>query len=242
LFFGVLEKVLTMKATTTQNADESLAMLAHDLRSPLTTARAIAELLIKFPHDVEKGRVLASKLIDAIDRADEMIRDFLDVSREYAGQPEPHKRERCSLTTLANCILDDLTLVHGNRFLLKTDGEPQGVWCAMSLRRALENLLSNAVAYSIPMAEITLSLAVRTDEVVIEVHNWGDPITAEEQKMIFRPYVRTRAAEENGTRGWGLGLMLAKTVAEDHGGRVEVESSKDLGTTFRLVLPTQGSN
>jgi signal transduction histidine kinase len=69
------------------------------------------------------------------------------------------------------------------------------------------------------------------------VHNWGNPISAEDQKRLFRPFSRTQGARASGQKGWGLGLTLVQGCAVAHGGRVDVQSTPEGGTTFTLDLP-----
>ena len=75
------------------------------------------------------------------------------------------------------------------------------------------------------------------DVAQVTVHNWGEPIAVDDQKFLFEPFRRTKSAEVSSKRGWGLGLALVKGIVEAHGGQVSVESSRELGTTFKFVLP-----
>jgi signal transduction histidine kinase len=68
------------------------------------------------------------------------------------------------------------------------------------------------------------------------VHNFGDPISPEDQPTLFRPFRRTTQAERSGKAGWGLGLVQVQAIAEAHGGSVAVESDATHGTTFTLDL------
>jgi signal transduction histidine kinase len=105
------------------------------------------------------------------------------------------------------------------------------------MRRILENLCNNAIKYGDTTSRVTVSLRQEGDEAELAVHNWGNPIPASEQESLFQYFTRTKSAEASGKRGWGIGLTLVKGVAEAHGGSVQVESSQEKGTTFRVRLP-----
>jgi signal transduction histidine kinase len=219
-----------------ESREKFVSALAHDLRNPLTAARVSAELISQHARQTELSGTLSSKVIANLNRMDKMLRDLLDVSRLASGAPILLKWEPCELVAIVQELFRDLSTIYGNRFVLNARDSFRGYWGAEGLRRAIENLLSNAVKYGTQGTPVTVTLK-RIDEMIrISVHNEGNPISSEEQGQLFRPFIRTRSAMESGKKGWGLGLILAKSVAEAHYGRIEVESSLETGTTFRLFI------
>jgi signal transduction histidine kinase len=219
-----------------EGREKFVSTLAHDMRNPLTAARVSAELISQHKEDVGARDWLVSKIIGNINRVDKLIRDMLDANRISAGAPILLKWESCDLTAIVQELFRDLSVIYGNRFVLDAPASIRGKWGGEGLRRAIENLLSNAVKYGKGGTPITVSLRPLDDSVLVNVHNIGNPLSPEERQELFRPFGRTRSALESGKRGWGLGLMLAKAVAEAHRGTIEVESSAEKGTTFQLRI------
>jgi signal transduction histidine kinase len=112
----------------------------------------------------------------------------------------------------------------------------EGVWDADQLRRAIWNLVTNALKYGPSGAPVHVVLERSPDGVAAAVHNPGPPIPPEEQSRIFEPFGRAPRAEAR-ARGWGLGLTLVRGCAAAHGGTLELASTAERGTTFTLRLP-----
>ena len=104
------------------------------------------------------------------------------------------------------------------------------------LRQVLVNLIDNAVKYSPPGDEVRVEAAAMNGRVVIEVRDRGPGISPEHQRVIFEKFGRVNVGEK-AKPGTGLGLFIARSIAEAHGGSLEVRSAPDRGATFRLSLP-----
>jgi signal transduction histidine kinase len=115
------------------------------------------------------------------------------------------------------------------------------MWGVLGIRRALQNLVANAVKYGGPDSPIIISLKRLNEWAVLAVHNDGSAIATADQQGLFEAFQRTIESETGKKKGWGLGLTLVKGVADAHGGTVKVESAKDIGTTFTLDLPIRKS-
>jgi signal transduction histidine kinase len=213
-----------------------VAILAHDLRGPLSAAKLSSQLLIRHPERLEQRRDLAVRVERNLDRLDRMIADLLDVSRVRAGQRLPLRLDSCDLGALAEQVVEELSATHGDRFELIRTQTVRGVWSHDELRRALWNLGTNAVKYGAPDGRITVRVEAVPTGARLSVHNFGNPITREDQARLFDLYSRLKDAARPGS-GWGLGLALVRACAEAHGGLVEVRSSQQDGTTFTLDLP-----
>jgi signal transduction histidine kinase len=211
--------------------------VAHDLRGPLSAAKISSQVLAQHPERVDERRKLAVRIDRNIDRMDRMIRDLLDANRIRAGQRLPLRIDECDLAAIAREVYEELVATFGERFVLKTEPRVIGFWSAPELGRTLWNLITNAVKYGDPDKPITIDVQRTAEGAQASVHNWGTPISADDQRQLFRPFSRTHAAQAGGQRGWGLGLTLVHGCAVAHGGRVEVESSQATGTTFTLDLP-----
>jgi len=214
-----------------------VSTLAHDLRTPLTAAKMSSQLLLRSADDPARLQKLAGRIADNIDRADQMIRDLLDANRIKAGEKLPLEVDRCCLNEVAKQTLEELSSIHGDRFVLQASSILEGFWSPSGIRRILENLCGNGVKYGAPHRPVTVSLEADGGEVEIQVHNEGTPIPAAELPNLFEPFRRSSTARVSGERGWGLGLTLVKGIAEAHGGTVSVRSSETQGTVFTVRLP-----
>lgn len=215
--------------------EQFVLVLTHDLRGPLTAAKTSAEILLRLSDGNPKAAQLAKRIRENMDRADRMIHDLLDASRARMGEPlSLDEVEKVELRELAQSLIDELSARHGDRFLI--EGSTTGFWSHDKIRRALYNLLDNAVKYGEPETPITIHMKSEHGRTRIDVHNFGSPIPPDEQKKLFQVHNRLRAAKSSNKRGWGIGLTLVKAVAEAHGGSVTVSSTKEGGTVFTLDI------
>ncbi|RKG71672.1 GAF domain-containing protein [Corallococcus sp. CA054B] len=236
LYTNLQEKVEALQ-TERGLREQFVNILAHDLRGPLSTAKMGAHRLLRAPEKLEARRDLALRIERNIERADQMVRDLLDANRIQAGQRLPLRLDVCDLGRIARDVVDELTMLHGERFVLDGEAHVRGIWSAEELRRALWNLGTNALKYGAADSPITFTLTATGTQAQVSVHNQGPMIARADQESIFKPFIRTRSAKTGPAKGWGLGLTLVWGCAQAHGGRVELTSDADLGTTFRLALP-----
>ncbi|MBI4780769.1 MAG: HAMP domain-containing histidine kinase [Oscillatoriophycideae cyanobacterium NC_groundwater_1537_Pr4_S-0.65um_50_18] len=164
-----------------------------------------------------------------------MIQNLLDASRLRTGQSLKLQFEECNLDNLVREVTEDLKLAHGDRFIVVSNSDITVCCSSKEIRRVIENLAINAVKYGWPYTPITLTLEQTETQINLTVHNEGDPIELNAQSILFQQFRRLAAAEEQ--TGWGLGLFLAKSIVEAHGGTIAVESSEDKGTSFIIQLP-----
>jgi signal transduction histidine kinase len=216
-----------------------VAVLAHDLRGPLSAAKLGAELLSQEPESLDARRDLAVRIDRNLERLDRMIRDLLDANRIRAGERLPLRLDTCNLGLIAHEVAEELRMLHGDRFVVEADQRALGAWSADELRRALFNLGVNAVKYGAPDRPIKFSVRCADRRALASVHNWGAPIPPEDQARLFEPFVRTVTGTgiESGYPGCGLGLTLVRGCVEAHGGAVSMASTAAEGTTFTLDLP-----
>jgi signal transduction histidine kinase len=208
--------------------------LSHDLRNPLTAAKAAAQMIVRRP---ERAPTLAQRAVEAIDRVDRMIHDLLDANLIRAGQPLPLRQSACDLLEIVRQVVDDLTVIYGTRFKIHCEeARIEGEWDSSNLRRVLENLLTNALKYGADGAPVTIELRAGAIAACCSVHNQGKAIPKEALGKLFQPYQR---AATPGKTGWGIGLTLVRGVVDAHGGTIHVQSKEGDGTTFTVYLPRE---
>jgi PAS domain-containing protein len=235
-FAGVLRDVTEQKLLEESRA-QFVATLSHDLRNPLASAQANAEVILKYPAKVADTKKLLKKISANIQRADGMIQDLLDTTRMRTGRKLELVWQGCDLRDVVEDVLEDMSLIYGDRFKLSIDGEFKGSWPCSGIRRVLENLIGNAVKYGLPSLPVTVELKRVLGLVNLSVKNQGNPIPHELTTELFEPFRRAKLSGTQSQRGWGLGLAMVHGVSQALDGRVDVESSPGAGTIFRLSFP-----
>jgi signal transduction histidine kinase len=213
--------------------------LAHDIRGPLTSAKMNAQMFLKKFKAEDQGVNNVKGISGSIDRIDVMINDLLDAGQLIAGGELKLDFVDCDLDLILGHIYDETNILNKNRIKWKSIGPVVGHWNENGLRRVIDNLVINALKFSTPNTPISMSLKKNKKGVEVSVHNFGNPISAEEKFILFERYHRTSSGE--GKKGWGLGLTVVKGITEAHGGNVDVESSAEAGTTFTVHLPLVSS-
>jgi signal transduction histidine kinase len=213
-----------------------VAILAHDLRGPLAAARLAAGLLAaRDPAPPRAERRNVDRVVRNLDATDRMVTDLLDAETIHAGHRLPATLAAHSLAEIARAVVSELDAGHPSRVALRTEGGTTGLCDAALVRRAVWNMLTNAVKYGSREAPIEVSVRGCEGAVEVAVHNDGAPIPEAEQAGLFDPF--SRVATPRGAHGWGLGLALVRGTAEAHGGSVRLESAPGRGTTFTLRIP-----
>jgi two-component system sensor histidine kinase BaeS len=199
----------------------SLAVLAHEVRSPVAALGAIAEA---YPaaDDARRRRLLelAGAAVASLER---LLADAAPASLRL----ERLDAGRLAVDAAEIAALGGALVVAEAEEGLKVDGDPD------RLRQALDNLIANAIGHSPAGGTVTVTARRGGGSVVIAVADEGDGIASDDLARVFEPGVRLTATRP----GSGLGLAVVRTIAQAHGGEVEVESTPGQGATFRLVLP-----
>ncbi|MDZ4662536.1 MAG: HAMP domain-containing sensor histidine kinase [Pseudomonadota bacterium] len=211
--------------------------LTHDLKTPIAAAKMSAELILRRVGAVDSNVISIKRIIVGINRLESMIHNLLDASRVRAGERLTLQFIQCDLDAVVREIIDEMSVVHGDRFRLDSKVPIEGNWGCDGLRRALENLIGNAVKYGTSDTIIEVSLKPKETGIEIGVHNQGSLIPEKEIPLLFRQFRRGKSVEDAKQPGWGLGLTLVKGVVDAHKGKIRVESAEGKGTTFILEIP-----
>lgn len=229
------KKILDALREETVLRQKFVSTLTHDLRTPLTAAKMSADLIKRKSSD-DTLINLSVRISDNLNRANVMIEDLLDASKIRAGQALTPVIQNFNLTDLLEKTLEDLTSIHGDRFVLSAPDELM-VWLDPNgIRRVLENLCTNAIKYGSPHENIRIKLEHGTKRLMICVHNEGNPLMNIDKTKLFEPFQRGPDHFIAGKKGWGIGLTIVKGITEAHQGEVSVDSSEE-GTTFKILLP-----
>lgn len=232
---AIRESVTAYVFAATALREQFMAALMHDLRGPLGAANLAAQAIARTP-DGPKVKAMADVIIRNHSRIDEMLHHLLDTMVFQGGGRLRLHLSGFDLRELVERVREQAQEEHRAR--LKITGESALVtWSREEIKRALENLIANAVKYGAADTPITLKIDQIGGRVMLSVHNQGNPIAAEEIEDIFQFYQRARAAAQGKKEGWGIGLSFVRAVAESHGGSATVDSSVERGTTFLIDIP-----
>lgn len=233
---------VTAREELERQKDEFLSNASHDLRTPLAAiAASIGVILANEPEATPAPiRRLHANIDAAAARMAALVDDLLELTRLQAGRLAL-RRERADLGALARRVargVEPLAAARGQRLEVAAAARP--VWATVDperLERALLNLVGNAQKYGREGGRIQVSVEARDGEARIAVSDDGPGIPPVERERIFERFYRAGAGAGARHEGTGLGLPIARGIAELHGGRLELESEVGVGSTFTLALP-----
>ncbi len=233
---SVRHSVTTFALVQAEIRERFVATLTHDIRNPLGAAGMAAQSIIHRSDD-PAIKALGVRLLENHRRIDRMIQDLLDATLVKSGGQLTLRYSEFEIGMLVGGVIEEMATVHGDRFKADFRSSVVGHWDADALKRALENMISNAVKYGDPNTPITVSVEAVHGRMILSVHNDGPAIPFDEQETVFQVFRRALAAKEGKKTGWGLGLPFVRVVAEAHGGSIGVVSADLRGTTFTIDIP-----
>lgn len=235
--FDVAIREAATSFTLAQSAlrEQFVATLAHDLRNPLSAASTAAQLILHL-RDFDKIDKVAHKIIENLARIDQMIRDLLDSVMFQRGERLSFDPSNFDIADVVREVCEQSSAIHGPRFEM-VGTSVMGWWGRDTIKRALENLVSNAIKYGTPGTPVRIVFQQYHGRILLSVHNQGAPIPPDQVESIFQVFRRAKAAKEGKQPGWGIGLPYVRSVAESHGGSIDVDSSEERGTTFAIDIP-----
>ena len=211
---------------------------AHELRTPLAALRGGIEVALRAERTPEEYRRVLASSLEEVERLIRLAEDLLLLSRSSAGPDVT--RAPVDLEPLLLDVFDvGARLGQAAAVSVRTDAmAPATVrGDATALRRAVLNLVENAIKYTPPGGKVELALTTGDGMAVITVSDTGIGLDPADADRIFEPFVRLDAARARDTGGAGLGLAIARSIAVAHGGTLTVESRPGAGSRFVLRLP-----
>ncbi|MGD8283531.1 MAG: HAMP domain-containing sensor histidine kinase [Desulfobacterales bacterium] len=229
-FNDMTERIRDMLRTK----EQLLLDISHELRSPLTRMKVALEFL-------PQGQARESITNDVIEM-ETMINEILETARMH------HLHGKLTL--------EPINLVHLlSEILPGFEQQPPGVVLEDSpreivvhvdqdqIKTVFKNILTNAIKFSNPDGEsVIISLKVESPDIVVRIADKGIGIPQDELPFIFEPFYRVDKSRAKATGGYGLGLSLCKTIMQAHGGKIDVESTPNIGTTIALYFPEKLSS
>jgi two-component system OmpR family sensor kinase len=211
---------------------------AHELRTPLTALKGGIEVALRAERTTEEYRRVLASSIEEVDQLIRLAEDLLLLSRSTAGLTaarRPVDLEPLCLEALEVGVRlakgKGVTVRMGPLTPVVVKGD------AAAIRRALLNLVDNAVKYTPAGGSVVISLERRPEGAAIVVEDTGIGIDAADTQRVFEPFVRLDAGRSRDTGGSGLGLAIARSIVLAHGGALDVESRPGAGSRFTIRLP-----
>lgn len=220
---------------------ELVSMVAHELRSPLTSIAGFSELLLDKGLTKNQAHEYADIILKESHRLGDLINKFLDISRIESGKSQVNKMALHLRYIIENLL--ELNLYQAEKKGIKVDiNIPQDLSPVMVDKEMIEevilNLFSNAVKYSPENTKVTIFVEDKDDEMIVGVKDQGYGISKKSLPNIFNKFYRVTDNElVREISGSGLGLSLVKEIIKAHGGSVWVESELGKGSTFYFSIP-----
>lgn len=213
--------------------------VSHDLRQPLTSIRGYATM-IDMAGGLNSNQVdYLKKISEGVDAMSRMVESLLALGRVEAGiglQIEIISMR--DLVEKINRYYQYLAAQKQISFTVDFDEADIMVRADWSLlEQALRNVIENAIKYSNPGCEVTLSVRENAQELEIKVRDTGIGISPEDQKHVFERFYRGKNEAARSRKGTGLGLSIVKSIVDKHGGEITVESGRNNGTVFTISIP-----
>ncbi len=234
LFNQMLEKIDNLM----RNLHHTLDNVAHEIRTPLTRLRGIADMALNSPRDKKTMGKALSEGISESEHILHLLNTLLDISEAESGVINLNKKKIdlseliLDLSDFYHYLAEEKKITLNNQFV-------HGLFVFADInriRQILSNLLENAFKYTPPEGKIEVTTWSENEQVVIQVKNTGSGIADDDIKQIWNRFYRSKEAKQQ--KGAGLGLSLAKAVVEAHGGQISAQSVVGEYTAFQVRLPS----
>jgi PAS domain S-box-containing protein len=223
-----------------QTKNDVIALVSHEMRTPLTAIQGMTELLANYDMDAARRKELSSAINGEVKRLTGLITGYLDITRLESGAT-PLRKAPLKVEALLQRIvlmLEPVAAQRNIRLTLQPSRWLPAIFAdADLLSRAVENLVSNAIKYSPEGTAISIEASPEEGTIAIAVADQGYGIPEADLARIFEKFYRVPRVEDADVPGTGLGLALVRDIAELHGGTVTVTSKVHQGSTFTLRIP-----
>ena len=240
---ALAESVVRFTEDLDNSKEMFLAILGHDLRTPLGAVVTSAEFMAQTGDLKPPYSELTTRILRSAKRMSQMIGSLLDFTRSRLGGRIPITRGDMDLADAMRDVVAEVQAAFPHRTIeVDGDGTLTGEWDYDRIVQVFTNLVSNALQHGSAGTPVTVVLRGEGDDVAVSVHNYGKQIPPDQVAHLFSPMKKFMGSAVGGgvdgtTGSLGLGLYIADRIVNAHKGRIGVESSGDGGTTFTVHLP-----
>lgn len=232
---------ITAELEAIRARDDLIGSVSHELRSPLTSILGYLDLARE---DDQMGEATSRMIGVAYANSERLlvlVTDLLKAASDADKQLEM-SFVPCDLVTISREAIEDHRLMADEREVeLTLEGADfaHANVDPVRMRQVLDNLITNAIKYNLEWGSVTVSVLVEEQQVSVEVRDTGQGIPKADLPRIFDRFYRTSSAKSSTTVGTGLGLSITREIVHRHGGQLAVSSELGIGTTFRVIVPTE---
>lgn len=237
---ALAESITRYTADLDHSKEMFVAILGHDLRSPLGAVIMSSQFMLDTGELKEPHLTLMNRTLRSARRMNRLIGDLLDFTRSRLGPGIPIARREMDLAKEVSHAVDEMKAAHPeSQIQLETSGDLVGNWDCPRISQVVTNLLSNAVQHGSAKTPISVTVQGKAKEVVLRVQNRGVTIPASEFHALFSPLKVLKKGTEavRDSNNLGLGLYIVERIVTAHGGTIDVTSSDGAGTLFTVRLP-----
>jgi signal transduction histidine kinase len=220
-----------------------LAILGHDVRSPLGAISMGAQVLLHDQGLPAKVQTVALRIFNSAKRVDEIVRDLLDFSTSHLGDGIPIDPYAVDLRAICVNVVEEARTFHPDREIeFVAEGDLTGTWDGPRIAQAFSNLISNAIQHGKPGSPIQVAVSGGDSGILFEVQNDAEAIPPAKLRSLFDPVksFAIRPPEERAAsrvQNLGLGLYVVKEIVKAHKGEVFASSTEAAGVKFSVSLP-----
>ncbi|HEY6652308.1 MAG TPA: ATP-binding protein, partial [Actinomycetota bacterium] len=214
-----------------------VANVSHELKTPIAAIRAHLENLADGVEEADPRTLQV--MLSQTERLSRLVDQLLDLSRLESGEV-PFKREVVAIAPLVARVISEITIGRAISDITLEADVPAGLAAEADperIHQVLFNLVDNAVRFTPPGGEITITARSRDERVEVRVADTGVGIAAEHLPRVFERFYRVDASRSRDDGGTGIGLAIARSIVEGHGGRIVAESDPGHGSAFTFDLP-----
>ncbi len=220
--------------------NQVLSIAAHDLKNPLTTVTAWADLAKQFKNDPDRVEDMCDRIKKSADKMNRLVNDLLESARKDANEVQVRPKN-LDLAVIIDAVVKANEVLASNKIIslnLNILSKPMITGDEDRITELANNLVNNAIKYSPYGKNVFVTLTSDTKNAILEVRDEGQGLTEEDKQNLFQRFVTLSAQPTGGETSTGLGLSIVKTFVEAHGGEIIVQSDgKSTGATFIVKLP-----
>ena len=235
---AIAESITRYSGEIGQSKERFLAILGHDLRTPLGAIITSTRFMLDTGELKEPHLTLVTRVASSSRRMNQMVEDLLDFTRTRFGDSIPIVRAEVDLRKIVTDVASEIGATYPDSAVqVETSGDLRGQWDCDRLTQAFTNLVGNAVQHGSGQAPIKIVARGLPNAVEVSIHNEGPFIAQDQLAHLFDAMKQARGDGARDKNHLGLGLYIVEKIVTAHAGSIDVQSTRQHGTTFTIHLP-----